>query len=57
MERREVTHTHEEEYKRKENFIPEAYNSKSTLKISVSDLSDKNKVDFHLGETPTADSH
>ena len=41
----------------KENFIPKAYNSKSTLKISVSDLSDKNKVDFHLGETPTADSH
>ena len=31
-------------------------NSKSTLKISVSDLSDKNKVDFHLGETPTFDS-
>jgi hypothetical protein len=25
MERREVTHTHEEEYKRKENFIPAKY--------------------------------
>jgi hypothetical protein len=33
-----------------ENFIPPMYNSQSTLKARVSDLPDKNKVDFHLGK-------
>lgn len=35
-----------------ENFIPAIYNSQSTLKVRVSDLPDKTKVDFLLGKTP-----
>ena len=34
-----------------ENFIPPAYNTTSTLKLRISDVADKNKVDFHLGKT------
>ena len=35
-----------------ENFVPPIYNSASTLKVRVSDLADKNKVDFRLGKVP-----
>jgi hypothetical protein len=38
----------------KENFIPATYNTESTLKLRVADLSDKSKADFHLGKTPAA---
>lgn len=31
-----------------ENYIPPAYNSQSTLKVRVSELSDKTHVDFQL---------
>lgn len=34
-----------------ENFIPPTYNSESTLKVRVSDLPDKNMVDFQLRKT------
>ena len=30
------------------NFIPEQHNSKTTLKVRIADLSDKNKADFQL---------
>jgi hypothetical protein len=32
-----------------ENFIPDTYNTRSTLRIRVADLPDKNKADFRLG--------
>lgn len=32
-----------------ENFIPPIYNSESTLKVHISDLPDRDKVNFHLG--------
>jgi hypothetical protein len=37
-----------------ENFIPPTYNVNSTLKVCVADLPDRNKVDFHIGNTPAA---
>jgi hypothetical protein len=40
-----------------ENFIPPIYNSESTLKVRVSELPDRDKVDFHIGKTPAAWPH
>ena len=40
-----------------ENFIPPTYNINSTLKVRVSELPDKNKVDFHIGKMPAATPH
>ena len=31
-----------------DNFIPETYNSRSTLKVKIADLPDKTKADFQL---------
>ena len=50
MERREVTHTHEEEYKRKENFIPAKYspvqliNYEECAKTGVNEHATRNYV-------------
>ena len=50
MERREVTHTHEEEYKRKENFIPARYspaqliNYEECAKTGVNEHATRNYV-------------
>lgn len=33
-----------------ENVIPPIYNTQSTLKVRISDLPDKNKVDFDIGK-------
>ena len=35
-------------YEMEDNFIPENYNSKSTLKVRVADLPEKDMVDFQL---------
>jgi hypothetical protein len=40
-----------------ENFIPPTYNTESTLKVRVSELPDRNKVDFHIGPKPGASPH
>ena len=50
MERRESTHTHEEEYKRKENFIPAKYspvqliNYEECAKTGVNEHATRNYV-------------
>jgi hypothetical protein len=36
-----------------ENLIPEMYNSQSTLTVRVAELLNRNKVDFHVGNTPS----
>jgi hypothetical protein len=40
-----------------ENFIPATCNVNSTLKVRVADLPDKNKVDFHIGNTLAVTPH
>ena len=40
-----------------ENFLPPIYNSNTTLKVKVPELSDKTKVDFHLDKTSAVTPH
>jgi hypothetical protein len=40
-----------------EDFIPPIYNSQSILRVRVSELNDRDKVDFHIGNASSPRPH